>query len=402
MKPRLVCLVSILVFVSLACNLPVTGMSGSATLTPTGSPVFLTHVAETVQALNTPEPLIEVPTPALPTVTPPAIATATDTPVPPTETAQPCDQAAFVKDVTIPDGTKMMPGEAFTKTWRLKNTGTCTWSTSYALVFAGGDAMGAPAVINLPSSVAPNAVVDLSVNLKAPAQPGKYTGNWKLRNATGGVFSPGGNQPFFVQIEVVAPTPTLTLTSLPTPTLTLTPTPTPSSTPSLTTNAVLIYEFSANVCQAEWRSQSGVLDCPGVSGDKKGYVLTPQNPKLESGQVESSPVLLTGPDNATDGAITGRYPALTIQQGYHFRASLACLSGAVQCSVIYQLNFMIGSGEPANLGQWKHTYGSGVMPVDVDLSALAGQPVQMILAVLANGSAEGDQAVWVNPRIVKP
>jgi hypothetical protein len=40
-----------------------------------------------------------------------------------------------------------------------------------------------------------------------------------------------------------------------------------------------------------------------------------------------------------------------------------------------------------------------VQGVDVDLSSLAGQQVQIILAVLANGSAEGDQAVWIYPRI---
>ena len=43
-----------------------------------------------------------------------------------------CDMAQFVADVTVPDGTTYAPGAAFTKTWRLKNIGTCTWSTSYS------------------------------------------------------------------------------------------------------------------------------------------------------------------------------------------------------------------------------------------------------------------------------
>jgi hypothetical protein len=66
-----------------------------------------------------------------------------------------CDQAQFVADVTIPDGTSLAPGATFLKTWRLKNIGTCTWTTSYSAVFSSGDQMGAPAVINLPASVAP-------------------------------------------------------------------------------------------------------------------------------------------------------------------------------------------------------------------------------------------------------
>ncbi|PIU90073.1 MAG: hypothetical protein COS63_04110, partial [Anaerolineae bacterium CG06_land_8_20_14_3_00_57_67] len=49
-----------------------------------------------------------------------------------------CDWAQFVADITVPDGASFAPGAAFTKTWRLKNIGTCTWTTSYALVFVSG------------------------------------------------------------------------------------------------------------------------------------------------------------------------------------------------------------------------------------------------------------------------
>jgi len=37
------------------------------------------------------------------------------------------DSAKFVLDVTIPDNSVISSNTAFTKTWRLKNTGTCTW-----------------------------------------------------------------------------------------------------------------------------------------------------------------------------------------------------------------------------------------------------------------------------------
>ncbi|MBL8100545.1 MAG: hypothetical protein JNK81_15280, partial [Anaerolineales bacterium] len=83
-----------------------------------------------------------------PTQTPlPPTATAdsaTNTPFP-TSTSAPqtyCDWAFFVKDVTIPDGTTLLPGETFTKVWRLKNRGTCTWSPDYMLVFSSGSQMG--------------------------------------------------------------------------------------------------------------------------------------------------------------------------------------------------------------------------------------------------------------------
>jgi hypothetical protein len=86
----------------------------------------------------------------------------------PAAAASYCDWAQFVADVTIPDGTSFAPGAAFTKTWRLKNIGTCAWNTSYALVYASGEKMGTTTVVNLPSSVAPGATIDLTVNMTAP------------------------------------------------------------------------------------------------------------------------------------------------------------------------------------------------------------------------------------------
>jgi hypothetical protein len=114
------------------------------------------------------------------------------------------DKATFISDVTIPDKTKIEAGKSFEKTWRLKNSGTCTWSTSYAMVFASGSQMGGPASVALPKSVSPNGTVDLKVTLTAPSASGTYTGNWKLRNAGGLIFGLGtkADQPFWVQIVV--------------------------------------------------------------------------------------------------------------------------------------------------------------------------------------------------------
>jgi len=75
--------------------------------------------------------------------------------------------ASFVTDVTIEDNTLMEPGEQFKKIWRIKNTGTCTWSENYLLVFAHGDRMSAPASVPL-SATAPSETLDIAVTLKAP------------------------------------------------------------------------------------------------------------------------------------------------------------------------------------------------------------------------------------------
>lgn len=136
----------------------------------------------------------------------------------PTSQAKLCDQAApgVPIDVTVPDDTQMKPGENFTKTWRLQNTGTCTWTSAYSLAVFSGDAMNAPSSVPMPSTVAPGQSVDISVDLTAPGTAGTFQGNWKLRNQEGAWFGigPGGSSPFWVRIVVAgsAITPSVTAT----------------------------------------------------------------------------------------------------------------------------------------------------------------------------------------------
>ncbi len=153
---------------------------------------------------------------------------ATQTPQPsPTQTPSPlptvgcADKAAFVKDVTIPDNTRLLPGQSFVKTWRVRNSGSCTWSKDYGLVFVGGHNLGGPAAVPLASAVAPGETADLSVTLTVPTGNGIYEGRWQLRNAEGEYFGIGkdADDPFWVRI-VVGPAPTATQ---PSPTVTPVP-----------------------------------------------------------------------------------------------------------------------------------------------------------------------------------
>jgi hypothetical protein len=114
--------------------------------------------------------------------------------------------------VTIPDGTLLDPSENFTKTWRLRNTGSCTWNSSYELIFKEGDAMGGPASQTLTGgNVAPGQTVDISVDLTAPSSEGEYRGDWQIRSDKGIVFGVGtsGTVAFFVEIEVGEAPPTV-------------------------------------------------------------------------------------------------------------------------------------------------------------------------------------------------
>lgn len=214
-----------------SCNMP--GAGGG---TPTNSPEnVMTAAAATVAVqltedaanrpteTNTPEPTETFTA----TATEAASATPRPTTAPQTGANTACDSAVFVSDVTVEDGAQMSPGQSFVKTWRLRNGGTCTWSTSYKVIFASGDIMGGPTELNLTASVAPGQEIDISVNLTAPASAARYQGNWLLRNASGSNFGIQGSAPFWVIINVAGGTATATNTPGG-PTATTGPTATPS------------------------------------------------------------------------------------------------------------------------------------------------------------------------------
>ncbi len=196
-----------------SCNYP----SSSATATVAPMDAINTAAAQTVVAMSTalaattaaPAPgsstqaSQETPVPAdneLPVVTLPPLQSVTPASG---DTASVCDRMKFVKDMTVPDHSVFAPNTSFTKTWRLQNAGTCSWTSGYRLVFDTGDALSGPASVNLPETVAPGQEVDVSVNLKTPAATGEYKGYWKLENASGRRFGWGdGDKAVWVIVDV--------------------------------------------------------------------------------------------------------------------------------------------------------------------------------------------------------
>jgi Ig-like domain from next to BRCA1 gene len=174
----------------------------------------------TPEATPTSVPTIAVPTSTVPataiaaTATPfPTLPAFTDTPTTGTETAATpggpvVDRAAFIDDVTVPDGTDFAPGASFTKTWRVRNAGTSTWTTAYAIEFVNGTNstnMATVTKVNLPNDVAPGATVDISVNMVAPSTLGSYTSLWQFVGASGNKFGvgPNFNELIYLQIDVI-------------------------------------------------------------------------------------------------------------------------------------------------------------------------------------------------------
>jgi hypothetical protein len=147
---------------------------------------------------------------------------------------QGCNNAAFVKDVTIPDGTIITPGKTFVKTWQIQNNGTCAWSTSFQFSFISGDQMGGTSVA-IPNSVPSGQQVQLSVTLTAPTTIGNYKGYWRMQDDQGKYFGDSPWVSISVSGSAVTDTPTgATNTAAPeTNTPTNTPVP-PTETPEPT------------------------------------------------------------------------------------------------------------------------------------------------------------------------
>ncbi|HEX2989990.1 MAG TPA: NBR1-Ig-like domain-containing protein [Anaerolineales bacterium] len=374
---RPVSILFIIIFIVTACNLP-----SNAPATEEPNAVF-TAAALTVQALSTQaSPTSSLLTPFVTPTLPPPAATNTSVSFPtlalPTSTraSSPtpvCDQAQFVRDVSIPDGSIFAPNATFTKTWRLRNAGTCTWS-GYSLVFDSGDSMSgtSPSPIG---TVSPGQEIDVSVNLTAPASAGSYRGHWRIRNSSG-VLIPvlGGTQgkSFFVDIKV-----------------------------AVTSSGL---DFHTRAPDASWVGSAGVVTFGGPDTNADGFAMFRNNQRLEDG---SSPgkVLEIHPQFVNNGVMTGLYPSYTVVAGEHFRARIGFLSKADgTCGVgnaKFQLNYK-EAGVIKPLGEWTETCDGTLRDIDVDLSSIAGKNVQFALAVLANGPADDDSAAWVSPRVQLP
>jgi hypothetical protein len=202
----------------------------------TAAAMTLTAQASSVTSTTTP----------LPTASPTTWASPTTIPGTPTtqsasyyySTANGCYDAAYVSDVTIPDGTILAPGETFTKIWKFQNAGSCDWNADFVLTFeTGTDMDGEDTTVG--ESVAAGETSSVSVALVAPETEGTYTGYWRLSTDSGAAFGQSVYVLIVVSEDAATATPTSTSTPTSTPedtsvTDTPTSTPTPSDTPTYT------------------------------------------------------------------------------------------------------------------------------------------------------------------------
>uniref|UniRef100_UPI0037E9546D NBR1 autophagy cargo receptor a isoform X2 n=1 Tax=Semicossyphus pulcher TaxID=241346 RepID=UPI0037E9546D len=90
--------------------------------------------------------------------------------------------AALFLDENLPDGTRLEPGTKFIKYWKMRNSGTISWTSETKLVFMWGnlglaseERREVPVPLLLPGQVGV-----VSVAFVAPVMEGTYTSHWRL------------------------------------------------------------------------------------------------------------------------------------------------------------------------------------------------------------------------------
>lgn len=287
---KIILIVLVLALVQMACNFPST-LDRRDNIPTTQTPdVFATPTATlppVITATSYPTPTqTQVP----PTQTAPA-PTATQTPTSGSggttgDGGGTCTyRATFMEDVSVPDDSLIQPGSAFTKTWRVRNDGTCTWGPDYslyAIAYTSGSQLGARSLVELPLTVKPGQWVDVSVRMTAPNDPGTYTSNWMflLRNGSYVGLGAQASQPLYARIKV--------------------------------SSALTRVNFAAGATAKN-------LDGSLAANDTRGYVLSAQRDQVIMAQVSSATPGVKVKITASNGALL---KGSTAQDGKYAMAAL--------------------------------------------------------------------------------
>jgi hypothetical protein len=187
------------IFTQVAITLTAQAGSASPTATPQLTPSSTVTATELPMSLPTvgasPTQIVSAPTQIATNVVSPS-------------TGSGCNNSLYVSDVTIPDGTVMALGQAFVKTWQFQNSGSCSWSSDYQLIFTSGKAMNGSTTA-IAQTVSSGSDANVSVSLVAPSSEGTYTGYWQLADANGNIFGAA----VYVQIKVSKNAATITPTT---------------------------------------------------------------------------------------------------------------------------------------------------------------------------------------------
>lgn len=283
----------------------------------------------------------------------------------------PCYAAELVRHVTIPNGQIFAPNTGFTKIWRIRNVGSCTWSNGIFMVPARNNLWVGTAT-RYEGRVRPGATVDLAVALVSPSADGEYRGDWLLRVTRSTSLTPVDQSAFRVRIRVA------------------------STLPSL------LWNFVDNPCIARWSTGNNrTVACPSNPSSRGAFVLRAAPATIESNEVIPA-VIWSQPASSDNASINGTFPALYIRGDERFRASAGCLRGNERCNLRLQVFYRVLGGNEVALASVEEVY-DGVwhnLVDDFSLAPFAGNYVSFIFRVTTLNGRE-PAAAWFNVQLYR-
>jgi Ig-like domain from next to BRCA1 gene/Bacterial Ig domain len=202
----------------------------------------------------------------------------------------------FIADITIPDGSVVQPGSGFVKTWRVRNSGTCDWDSSYSIALAEGTPFGTSSA-PIPAA-AQGALVDISLSMSAPSAPGSYTGTWRLRGGDGTSF--GTDLTVVITVPKVNPAAPTRTPAPPPPAPTKTPLPGAPHISSFTCSPCTI--SAGGTATLNWGPVTGATSASidqGING-----VPTPGSVNVSPTSTTTYTLTATGPGGTSQAAVT--------------------------------------------------------------------------------------------------
>jgi len=176
---------------------------------------------------------------------------------------------------------------------------------------------------------------------------------------------------------------------------------TEAQVPTVTTSPpapLASFNLAQEICSAQWQTNLGSVPCPADSNSPNGFAIVLDNPRLET-RDENEIAIYTHPPLVDNSWISGTYPPFVVQPGDRFLADIGCLKNFSSCQVEFQLAYSPAGKQPVMLGQWQEQNDQHTTRLDIDLSDLAGQTIQLILTVHTQGDSGQAGAFWLVPQI---
>jgi hypothetical protein len=161
-------------------------------------------------------------------------------------------------------------------------------------------------------------------------------------------------------------------------------------------------DLTESACQAEWTSATGSVDCPETESLTGGAVNPVESATGEAGTEFNQMALEAIPNEGPGGMIMGTYGLFQIQPGDSFHAIIACADNQPDCALAFELQYDPGDHHLVSIRRWVEVTDGTHQKVVVDLSALAGESIRLVLSVSSqNGTANDNKGLWISPLILR-